>query len=78
MIEAAIFNYGGTLANPRTGLLYPGARETLDELTQRNIPLGLITMPIDPRQRRKDLLQRGIAPFFNGLILLRPINLAID
>jgi hydroxymethylpyrimidine pyrophosphatase-like HAD family hydrolase len=70
-IEAVVFDCGRTLYNPENNSLFPRTRKTLEDLSQKGIKLGLLSVAVteDISQRMKELKYFKLNSFFNRLIL---------
>ncbi len=67
MIEAVIFDYGRTLYDPVAGRLFPEADKVLNNLVNRQIRLGLVTIAVDTQLRRQELTRFGIEELFSSI-----------
>ncbi|NTU47023.1 HAD hydrolase-like protein [Candidatus Roizmanbacteria bacterium] len=72
MIEAVIFDFGRTLYDPTIKALFPGVIDTLTELQNRNLKLGLVSIAEtdDTDQRLKELNELGIMQFFSAISII--------
>jgi len=68
-IEAVIFDCGRTLYNPENNSLFPGTRKTLEDLSQKGIKLGLLSVAVteDISQRMKELEYFELNSFFQSI-----------
>jgi len=68
-IEAVIFDCGRTLYDPETGLLFPESRKTLENLTQKGLKLGLLSVAVtdDIAPRFKELEFFEMNDFFQSI-----------
>jgi len=68
-IEAVIFDCGRTLYNPENNSLFSGTRKTLEDLSQKGIKLGLLSVAVteDIGQRMKELEYFELNNFFQSI-----------
>lgn len=65
--KAAIFDYDGTLHDPESDQLYPGAIELVRELGSRGFKLSLVSRAQDVQGRRTAFDVLGLVPLFGHL-----------
>lgn len=68
-IEAVIFDCGRTLYDPEALSLFPGTRETLENLTQKGIKLGLMSVAVtdDITPRMKEIERFEVGGYFQAI-----------
>lgn len=69
-IKAIIFDWGRTLHSPETDELFPGAREIVEELSQKYM-LALVSLATSQseKDRRESIEKSGIAPCFKMILV---------
>lgn len=79
-VEAVIFDCGRTLYDPIKLSLFPGARETLEGLSQMGIKLGLLSVAVtdDISPRLREIESFGLSSLFQSIDILQRSTIGKD